>query len=74
MTNSTALLDRGFRCLNKELGILDAERFVALILREPFDYTEWRKINLFVDMSVDEIIDEADKYYKENVQQPKKII
>ena len=60
------LLDRGIRCLNNELGILDAERFVALLLRETFDYTEWRKNNLFVGMSIDEIIDEADKYCKEN--------
>jgi hypothetical protein len=66
MTNSTALLDRGMRCLNKELGILDAERFVALLLREPFDYTEWRREHLFVGMSLDEIIDEADKYCKKN--------
>ena len=64
MTNSAVLLDRGMRCLNNELGILDTERFMALILREPFDYTEWRKNNLFVNMSIDEIIDEADKYCK----------
>jgi hypothetical protein len=66
MTNSMALLDRGMRCLSNELGILNAERFVALLLREPFDYTEWRQNNLFVDMSLDEIIDEAEKYCKEN--------
>ncbi|MDR1153532.1 MAG: hypothetical protein LBL04_02380 [Bacteroidales bacterium] len=61
-----ALLDRGMRCLNNELGILNAERFVALLLREPFDYTEWRRNNLFAGMSLDEIIDEADRYCKEN--------
>ncbi|MDR1884379.1 MAG: hypothetical protein LBR26_16615 [Prevotella sp.] len=66
MTNSAALLDRGIRCLNDELGILDAERFVALLLREPFDYTEWRKDNLFAGMNLDEIIDQADKYHKEH--------
>jgi hypothetical protein len=66
MTNSMALLDRGMRCLQNELGILNAERFVALLLREPFDYTEWRRNNLFAGMSLDEIIDEADKYCKEN--------
>jgi hypothetical protein len=66
MTNSTALLEKGMRCLSNELGILDAERFIALLLREPFDYTEWRRDNLFVNMSLDEIIDEADKYCKEN--------
>ena len=65
MTNSAVLLDRGIRCLNNELGILDAERFVSLLLKEPFDYTEWRKDNLFVGMSLDEIIDEADRYCKE---------
>jgi hypothetical protein len=66
MTNSVALLEKGMRCLNNELGILDAERFIALLLREPFDYTEWRKDNLFAGMSIDDIIDEADKYCKEN--------
>jgi hypothetical protein len=66
MTNSMALLDRGMRCLRDELGILDAERFVALLLWEPFDYTEWRRNNLFTGMSLDEIIDEADRHCKEN--------
>jgi hypothetical protein len=66
MTNSTALLEKGMRCLSNELGILDAERFIALLLREPFDYTEWRRDNLFVNMSLDDIVDEADKYCKEN--------
>ncbi|MDR1202672.1 MAG: hypothetical protein LBL58_13750 [Tannerellaceae bacterium] len=66
MINSMALLDKGMRCLSNELGILNAERFVALLLREPFDYTEWRQSNLFAGMSLDEIIDEADKYCKEN--------
>jgi hypothetical protein len=67
MTNSVALLDRGMRCLNNELGLLDAERFVALLSREPFDYTEWRKEHLFVDMSLDELINEADKYAKKHI-------
>jgi hypothetical protein len=67
MTNSVALLERGMRCLHDELGLLDAERFVAMLIREPFDYTEWRKNNLFVGMTIDQIIDEADKFCKENV-------
>jgi len=66
MTNSAVLLDRGIRCLNNELGILEAERFVSLLLSEPFDYTEWRKDNLFVGMSVAEISQAADKYCKEH--------
>ena len=66
MTNSAVLLNKGMRCLTSELGLVEAERFISLLLREPFDYTEWRKDNLFVGMSLDEIIDEADKYCKEN--------
>jgi len=66
MTNSTELLDRGMKCLNDELGILDAERFVALLIHEPFDYTKWRKDNLFAGMSLDDIIDNADRYCKES--------
>ena len=66
MTNSAVLLDRGIRCLNNELGILEAERFVALLLRETFDYTEWRKNNLFVGMSVKEISNAAMIYCEQN--------
>lgn len=33
----------GLRALMQVLGIVEAERFIALINRERFDYTEWRK-------------------------------
>ncbi len=33
----------GVRALIQALGAVEAERFVALINRERFDYTEWRK-------------------------------
>ena len=66
MTNSAVLLDKGMRCLTSELGLVEAEQFVYLLLSEPFNYTEWRKDNLFVGMNVDEISRAADKYCKEN--------
>jgi hypothetical protein len=66
MTNSAVLLDKGMRCLTSELGLLEAEQFVYLLLSEPFNYTEWRKENLFTGMSVSEISQAADKYCKEN--------
>ena len=66
MTNSTVLLDKGMRCLTNELGLVEAEQFVFLLLSEPFNYTEWRKDNLFTGMSVDEISRAADRYCKEN--------
>jgi hypothetical protein len=33
----------GFQALVQSLGAVDAERFMALINRDHFDYTEWRK-------------------------------
>ncbi|MDR3219009.1 MAG: hypothetical protein LBU22_08565 [Dysgonamonadaceae bacterium] len=64
--NSIALLDKGMKCLTKELGLLEAEQFVFTLLSQPFDYTEWRKNNLFPDKSVVEISRAADIYCKEN--------
>jgi len=66
MTNSAVLLDKGLRCLTNELGLVEAEHFVYLLLSEPFNYTEWRKNNLFPGMSVSEISQAADKYCMEN--------
>ncbi|GHV51795.1 hypothetical protein FACS1894181_14170 [Bacteroidia bacterium] len=65
--NSTALLDKGFKCLTKELGLLEAEQFVFTLLSQPFDYTEWRKNNLFAGMTVEEISQAADEYSKEQL-------
>ncbi|GHT78269.1 hypothetical protein AGMMS50262_20690 [Bacteroidia bacterium] len=62
MSNAT-LLDKGMKCLSNELGLVDAEKFIFLLLSQPFDYTNWRKNNLFSDMSVEEISDAANKYY-----------
>ena len=66
MTNSAVLLDKGIRCLTNELGLVEAEQFISLLLSESFNYTEWRQDNLFTDMSVGDISRAADKYCKEN--------
>ena len=60
MTES-ALLTTGMSILIERLGNVEAERFVSILLREPFDYTKWREENLFVDMSVEEINAEAQR-------------
>jgi len=61
--NESVLRKVGMQALIKQLGIVNAERFISLILREPLDYTEWRRDNLFVGMSVEEISKEAMKLY-----------
>ena len=54
----TVLIDEGTKILTKALGKVEAERFIALIIKEPFDYTKWRK-DLYEDMSIDELSDKA---------------
>ncbi len=44
----------GYRALVRALGEVDAERFVALIQRERFDYTEWQR-TLWADKTVEQI-------------------
>ena len=52
----------GFDALGKALGIVEAERFITLILREPRDYTKWRREHLFPGMSVAELVEETQKF------------
>ena len=54
----TVLKNEGIRVLTQNLGKVEAERFISLIIREPFDYTEWQK-DLFDDMSVEELSKKA---------------
>jgi len=54
MSTDTEVRVRGLRALVEALGTVEAERFVTLILREPFDYTEWQT-RLWADKTVDEI-------------------
>jgi len=38
-----------------------------MLKNQPFDYTEWRKTNLRVGMSLDEISDSADAHFRDNL-------
>ena len=53
------LLVSGFRTLVKAFGDVNAERFITLTLREPADYTEWRKHNMYVGESVHQVAERA---------------
>jgi len=57
-----ALRDEGMKILINKLGYVEAERFISLIIREPFDYTEWQR-DLFNEMSVKELSSIAMKVY-----------
>jgi len=51
----------GFNALAEKLDPVELERFIVLLNREKFDYTRWRK-DLFEDMSIEQISEEAEKY------------
>ena len=54
MITDTEIKIKGLEALINTLGEVEAERFISLIMREPFDYTKWQK-NLWVDKSVREL-------------------
>ena len=61
MMNDTVLKVSAMRLLIENFGAVDAERFVSLINKEPFDYTVWHR-DLFKGMSVKEISRTAKEY------------
>ena len=42
MRTDSVIKTDGMNALLEKLGKVDAEKFIMLLLREPFDYTEWR--------------------------------
>jgi hypothetical protein len=65
MTNTAEIMDMGMECLMKNLGIVEAEHFISVIIREKSDYTKWHQ-KYFDNISSDEFQDEAVKYAKEH--------
>jgi hypothetical protein len=58
MITDTEIRIRGLQILTEYLGDIEAERFIALIQREPFDYTKWRQ-GLDEDLSIEDISKKA---------------
>jgi len=60
MITDTEIRSKGFQLLARYLGDIEAERFVALIQREPFDYTKWRQgVDMDDELSLEEISQKA---------------
>jgi len=64
MKTNTLVREEGMRILSDNLGLVEAERFIALIIREPFDYTKWQQ-DLYSDMSLEELCQEADEFWQQ---------
>lgn len=54
---------KGLEALVSALGEVQAEKFISLILREPFDYTLWQK-DIWSDVGLEELSQKAMNNYK----------
>jgi hypothetical protein len=61
MLTDTEIKKKGFKILIDNLGDVDAEKFISLIIKEPFDYTIWQS-NLWSDQTVDKLSEKAMDY------------
>jgi len=58
MITDTEIKAAGVRALVAALGEVQAEKFIALIQREPFDYTAWQR-KLWPEKTIEEISEAA---------------
>lgn len=58
MISDTEIKIKGIQILAQHLGDVEAERFIALIQRERFDYTKWRQA-MNDSLSVEELSQSA---------------
>ena len=69
--NNIEIVDRGMKLLLEAMGAIETEKFISAIIREKFDYTEWRK-NFFDDIDAKEFNEQAANYAKNNPLKLKK--
>lgn len=64
MTTSTVeIMNKGMKCLTETMGIVEAEQFISIIIREKFDYTKWQR-DYFDAKTPLEISQEASQFEK----------
>lgn len=68
MITDTEIKVKGVQILAQYLGDVEAERFLALIQREPFDYTKWRQ-GIDEGLSIEEISRRAMNLRAKNTEQ-----
>ena len=59
------ILQEGMNVLINKLGIVDAEKFISLILKENFNYTQWQN-QLWNTKTIEEIHNEAENFFDTN--------
>ena len=69
MLTDTEIRKKGFKVLVENLGDVDAEKFISLLSKEPFDYTQWQS-TLWSNQSVDMISEKAMDYRRKIENSP----
>ena len=64
MKTDTIVKQEGINALISKLGYVEAERFIVLITKEPFDYTKWREQSLDEGLSIRQLSQQAMAYSK----------
>ena len=65
MLTDIEIKKKGLRVLIENLGDVNAEKFISLIIKEPFDYTEWQS-TLWNKQTVEQVSEKAMLYRKQN--------
>ena len=63
MNSTLEIMELGMNCLLEHLGTTNTEIFISALIREKFNYTEWRK-DFFGNASVHEINSAAVEFAK----------
>lgn len=64
MKTDTIVKQEGINALISKLGYVDAERFIVLITKEPFDYTKWREQSIDEGLDIRQLSHKAMMYSK----------
>ena len=59
------VMNIGMRCLVENIGLVEAERFISIIMQEKFDYTKWQR-EYFDRMTSEQLHEEAVSYAKKH--------
>ena len=65
MKTDSEIINTGFESIFSTLGMVNAERFIMLLKRDKFDYTEWQK-NLWTEESVESLSNKAQRAWEQN--------
>jgi hypothetical protein len=63
MKTDSEVMNTGFKSIFTTLGMVDAERFIMLLKRDKFDYTEWQQ-TLWQDETLESLSAKAQKAWE----------